>query len=256
MLLAKGHRWRAVLVSVFFIASAAHSAVTVSDSDRMFVTYPASVVSDAVESSVFNFSQIAELQNPQVKTVAERFLSPSLSSSYSPQAADLKFLPAVPGTIFMVLTGFVCVSLVKDRKLWLAALAGLLWLSQTSVTALPKLASHLYSEKYIERFARNLTSSFRSDNSSRFLCGVQGEYIGLLRRLAGIPNNIMISLPSHNVLLRLKLQQQRDTQYAVLNTHDAIRTTRCVMPSTQNSKLKTQNSKHNTQLPRGPPSLT
>jgi hypothetical protein len=250
MLLGKGCHRLAVLV-VLCIVTSAHSSVTVGDADRMFVTYPASVTIEAADLSFFNLNQIAELPNPQFKIVAQRFLNPTLSSSYSPQAINLKSLPAVPGTIFMVLTGFIYVSLVKDRKLWLTALAGLLWLSQISVTALPKLASHLYSKKQTEQSVRNLTSSCGFNDSSHLPCDVQGEYIGLFRYLAAIPASVLSFLPRIGV--RGKLQQQRNTQYTILNTHNEIRTKQCVTLCSQNSKLKTQNSKLNIQLARGPP---
>lgn len=233
MLLAKGRHWLAVLLSVC-IAAVAYSDLPVGDSDRMFVTYPASVASDAVDTSFSNFSRIAEFPDHQFRAIAEKFLNPPLSSNYSDQATNLKSLPAVPGTIFMVLTGFICVSLVKDRKIWIAALAGLFWLSQASVTSLPKLASHLYSRKHIEHSVQNLTCAFEINNFSRPRSDIQGsEYMGLLRRLGAIPANTITSLFYRVV--------GRTTNYALLTTQYAI--------------LNTQYPIHNIQLARGPPSL-
>ncbi|MCK5172961.1 MAG: hypothetical protein KAR47_06190, partial [Planctomycetes bacterium] len=52
-------------------------------------------------------------------------------------------LPAAPAAMFLTAAGMMCVSLVRDRKLWLAAFSGVLCLGQAGLTALPQLAHHL-----------------------------------------------------------------------------------------------------------------
>jgi hypothetical protein len=105
----------------------------------------------------------------------------------------------------MVLTGFLCVSLVKDRKLWLGALAGLLWAGQTGIQAIPKLTAYISSKKHIQRKSHtNTVRLHQFEESLRLRSDNEGtKYIGLLHRLAGIPNTTM------SLSLRASLQSLR-----------------------------------------------
>jgi hypothetical protein len=99
----------------------------------------------------------------------------------------------------MVLTGFLYVSLVKDCKVWLAALAGLLWAGQAGIAALPQLAAHLSSKKHIQQKSPvNTVCLYQFEDSYRLRSDIEGtEYIGLLYHLAGIPDSRMpLSLPA------------------------------------------------------------
>lgn len=99
-----------------------------------------------------------------------------------------KPLPPVPGAIFMVLTGFVCVSLVKDHKLWLTAVAGLFWVGQTGIHAVPHLAVRLGHKAHSRKqIAAELMYPYYLENS-RPRSDMEGSsYIGLLRHLEAIP---------------------------------------------------------------------
>lgn len=123
-------------------------------------------------------------------------LAPSTNSFFSALTAGqppyAKPLPAVPGTLYMVLTGCLCVSLVRDRRVWLAALAGLLWVGQTGIQAVPQLALRLSHRNHTEQqFTKELTYPYYLENS-RLRSDIEGtQYIGLLRHLAGIPHRTM-----------------------------------------------------------------
>jgi len=75
------------------------------------------------------------------------------SISYSSQA---KSLPAVPGALLMALAGFLCVSLVRDRRIWLTAI---LWVAHVGLATLPQFVSYLNSKKQAEQFVHSTSIS-------------------------------------------------------------------------------------------------
>jgi len=89
----------------------------------------------------------------------------------------------------MFLTGFLCVSLVRDRRVWLTALAGLFWAGQAGIQALPQLALRLgHANHGRQQFYTEPAYAYYLENSHRLRCDIEGtRYIGLLRYLAGIP---------------------------------------------------------------------
>jgi hypothetical protein len=59
---------------------------------------------------------------------------------------SIKSLPPAPGTFLLVLFGFLLVSAIRDRKMWLASLATILITGQTGFSLLPHIASYLCSK--------------------------------------------------------------------------------------------------------------
>jgi hypothetical protein len=102
-------------------------------------------------------------------------------------------LPAVPAAIFIALIGFLCVSFVKDRRVWLAALAALLWAGQAGIQAVPQLALRLSHRNHNrQQLDTKLAYPYYLNNSSRRRSDIEGtQYIGLLHHLAGIPDSTM-----------------------------------------------------------------
>ncbi|MBW8041226.1 MAG: hypothetical protein FVQ85_14655 [Planctomycetes bacterium] len=132
-----------------------------------------------------------ESGNSRLAGVTAEFLKPPAAFTGSPAPPmGAKSLPAVPGALLMGLTGFLCVSLVKDRKFWLAALAGLLWLGQTGIQAVPHLAMHLSHRNHTgKQLDTLLTYPYHLENSGRMRSDIEGtKYIGLLHHLAGMPD--------------------------------------------------------------------
>lgn len=183
------------------LVTSAVCAVTRGDTD--LAASAMSLSSDVFYTGVCG--QTGEFFNPHVATVAAEFLKAPAADLQS-VSVNAKSLPAVPGALFMALVGFLCVSLVKDRRVWLAALAGLLWLGQTGFTALPHLASHLRSKKQIQQSSPTLTYISELEGSFRLRSDIEGtQYIGLLRHLAGIPDVTMsLPLPVFPLLLRVR----------------------------------------------------
>jgi len=110
---------------------------------------------------------------------------------YSPnsQKTGVIALPVIPAAMLLVLTGFVCVSLVRDRRIWLSLFTTLLYTCQGGLNAVPKLAEYLCRGTSVTR--RQVTKAlnlYPFENNSRTRCDIEGtDYIGLLRHLAGIP---------------------------------------------------------------------
>jgi hypothetical protein len=97
-------------------------------------------------------------------------------------------LPTVPAAIFMVLCGFLCVVFVKDRRVWLVALAGLFWAAQMGINSIPKLVLRLAERNSSHNQLTQLSPSLYLRNFSGLPADNEDtRYIGLLRHLAGIP---------------------------------------------------------------------
>ena len=130
----------------------------------------------------------AELAN-----LAKEFLQPPESSAglLNVRSNSARSLPAVPATVLMLLTGFLCVSLYRDRKIWLMALMGLLWVGQAGIQTLPQLAYRLRHKNHTKQQIRaELTYPHYLENSRRLRSDVEGtRYIGLLHHLGGIPDD-------------------------------------------------------------------
>ena len=113
------------------------------------------------------------------------------ATSISSQREYIKSLPAAPPTILMVLIGFLCISLVRDRRAWLTILSSLLWVGQGGIYAVPLLAKHL---RLATCTSQNLDTGavnfYLLENIDRARCDIEGtRYIGLLNYLTGIPNS-------------------------------------------------------------------
>lgn len=192
MVVDKRSKWWVVLLS-FLILTAANAAPTVSNRNSNFVVSAVSPT-DAHIPLVADVTHTIESGNSHLAGVAAEFLKPPAAFTDSPALpVGAKSLPAVPGALLMVLTGFLCVSLVKDRKVWLAALAGLLWVGQAGIQAVPQLALRLSHRNHTEQqLDAELTYPYYLENSNRLRSDIEGtQYIGLLRHLAGIPQATM-----------------------------------------------------------------
>ena len=151
----------------------------------------------------------------RLANLGAEFLQPPSSSVVlgNAQSNYVKLLPAVPSALLMVLSGFLCISLVKDRKLWLAALAGLLWAGQVGIQALPQLALRLSRRNHSQQqFSAELTYPYYLENSNRLRSDIEGtRYIGLLHHLAGIPDRPTLFLQPRLSFLR-KQESRKATQ--------------------------------------------
>jgi len=195
-----------IILLPLVVTTAISAAPTMSDCNKNFVATDVLPASGTHITDIPETSQITESSNSCLAAIGAEILKPPPDfTDFSPVGA--KTLPPVPAALFMVLTGFLCVSLVKNRRVWLAALAGLLWASQAGFQAIPQLASNI-SKKHIQRKSPvNTSCLYRVEDCCRLRSDIEGtQYIGLLHYLAGIPAGTM-SLPLPASLLSLRTQR-------------------------------------------------
>lgn len=170
-----------------FAASAVNAAPTISEYNRNVVDCAVSPSSDVHISVV---PEVIQISDSHLAAVAAEFLKPpaAFMNSSAPPICT-RALPAVPAAALMVLLGFLCISLVKDRRVWLAALAGLLWAGQAGIQAVPQLALRLSHRSHSkQQLGAEPTYLHYLENSDRLRSDIDGtQYIGLLHHLAGIP---------------------------------------------------------------------
>lgn len=198
MLSDRPGKWVTGLVSLA-IVTAVHAGPTPSmhQTDALIRSTHGSEAADVSPASASQITLIDGAHNASLASVADELLKPpadsplSATSSLSPSATSL---PPIPGALFMTLAGFLCVSLVRDRKVWTGALVGLLWAGQAGVTALPQLARHLAGRGHAEElYSPDLTCTPAPDDLDRLRSNIEGtHYVGLLHYLAGIPNTSLL----------------------------------------------------------------
>jgi hypothetical protein len=134
-------------------------------------------------------ADVAGFAHSQLPALAGEFHKhPVISVDTSPSANGIKSFPPVPSPLLMVLTGFVCISLVRDRGVWLTALMCLLWAGQAGLSLLPRLALCVAGQGYAgQRSPDHIAEARRS----MCVAGEPGEiegayYTGLPGCLGGI----------------------------------------------------------------------
>ena len=170
-----------VILLSLVTAMAVSASPTMSNCNKSFVVGGELPASDTTAAYIPEASQISEFYNSRLAAIGAEILEPPPDSTdFSTVGA--KTLPPVPAALFMVLTGFLCVSLVKDRRVWLAALAGLLWAGQAGIHAIPQSALNI-SKKHIQRkSAVNNAWLNLVEDSCRLRSDIEGiQYIGLLQ---------------------------------------------------------------------------
>ncbi len=82
---------------------------------------------------------------------AADFLEPPAAPVAMPSSAYPLSLPAVPKSMLMVVLGFLCVSLVHDRKLWLAVVASILSFSHGRPHTALSISSRQHGGRHLQR---------------------------------------------------------------------------------------------------------
>jgi hypothetical protein len=237
------------------VLSAASAAPTVSSYNDNLVISAVSPSSDVHVPVVSDVTYTTESSNSHLAGAVADLLKPPAAFTGSPDTPiTAKALPAVPGALLMGLTGFLCVSLVKDRRFWLAALTGLLWVGQVGIQSVPQLAMHFSHRNHSHRqISADLTYPYYLE-SSRLRSDVDGtQYIGLLHHLAGIPDGTM-SLLSQNS--SQNEDEFRAPQFAIMGLSSHIITvTNCLAAKVEQSFYFSPAFIFDN-LARGPPELT
>jgi len=263
-------KWVAVLLSVLVTAvgyavptpksGGGTEGLCPSYASHQVSTPPAYPRTDAEILEPYNFylaGVAAELLKPPTDLSAASYPAEAAAKAGSTSSVQATTLPAVPSAVFMVLTGFLCVSLVKDRKVWLAALAALLWAGQAGFSALPQLAHHIASSKQTEQFSpANLTCTPELLHSDRLRSDMEGtRYIGLLRHLAGIPPTGEFRISNfESGISNLNASDVPEFALVRLYAYTLSATKRLVYISKRHSCFSAAFTFEN--LPRGPPRQT
>jgi hypothetical protein len=246
------------MLILLFAATVASGAPTVlTDNPLIALTYQ--MASDT-PTVIVPIEESAGVVDTKLTNLGREFLQPPTSFAVlsDTQGNNVKPLPPIPAAILMVLFGFLCVSLVRDRKVWLAALTGLLWVGQVGIQALPQLALRLRHGNLIgQQLCAELTYPLHIENSHRLRSDIEGsKYIGLLRHLAGIPDRQTTSfLQLH--LSFLRKQESRTLQNAPQLA--VVQFPFCLFPATNCLAFRIKQLISFSpafifaQLPRGPP---
>jgi len=179
---------RSIIFLVFAVSAASASPTTTHQDIILAANQPPAESPIAISCSVDNPAD--SLNSPLAELGREIFQPPaSLAGFKNTQGTYAKPLPAVPAAFFMVLSGFLFVSAVKDRKLWLTALAGLFWAGQIGIQAIPQLALRLGCRNHSKQHKAELSYPYCPEDVSCLRSNIDGTgYIGLLHHLAGIPD--------------------------------------------------------------------
>jgi hypothetical protein len=181
-----------VFALVLLVAfSGVKSAPTIGGGDEAkLIADKVSPASNADVPSVGELELFKGTSNSSLTHIATEILKPPVGfMDNSALPPGTKHLPPVPAALFMGLTGFICVTLVRDRKVWLTVVATLLWIGQIGITALPKAAVHLVSRKH-QYLQQQYSSALQKRFSGLRINLVDREYAGLLHHLEGIPAKI------------------------------------------------------------------
>ncbi len=208
MLSAGKAKWFFALV-LLVAFSRVKAAPTIGGDKANLVADKVSPTSNADIPSIGELELFNGTNNSTLAHIAAEILKPPadfMNNSALPPGT--KPLPPVPAALFMGLTGFICVTLVRDRKVWLAVLTGLLWAGQAGFTALPQAASYLVGRKHLSQHSQQQNYCVTLQEQARLRSDFVGtEYTGLLHHLEGIPTKI------------------RNTKYETRNTKHEIRHT-------------------------------
>ncbi|MHC4213338.1 MAG: hypothetical protein ACYSWP_08205 [Planctomycetota bacterium] len=182
-----------LVIVLVFVASLANASPSVDrfDDTGIDLSFPANA-DNSVRSEALD-AHLTAYGSTDFSHLCADFVKPPIASDSAAASDDLriKALPAVPGAVFMSLIGFCCVSLVRDRKFYLAIMIATLALSQAGIQSLPRLlpSSTLKKSNRGQLQFDELGLSALIGRNSRLRSDIEGnKYIGLLRHLAGIPS--------------------------------------------------------------------
>lgn len=210
----RGRKTKGLVIILWFLGSAiVYAAPTMNDHAEDGIVFAESSGSYVYHCYRPEKDYNAGLFKSHLFSISEEFNKPPVTFSVSPATTiGIKALPPAPGPSLMVLAGFLCVSLVRDRKVWLAALSGLLWAGQAGISLLPQLALNVSERGLSENQSSShyLAHLYETKHPNRLRSDIEGTcYVGLLRHLAGIPNAETSSIPRIKVRHKLKQDSGR-----------------------------------------------
>lgn len=147
--MVRGEYTKGMVVLLLLLAPTLAVAVpTMSGRAEGFVAHALYPASDTYRHCGSDSSDTIGLISSDLAPLAAEFHRRYVSFGGSPAPAKVaESLPPIPRALLMAVTGFICVSLVRDRRYWLGAFAGLLWVGQFGFATLPRVVSRLAGKK-------------------------------------------------------------------------------------------------------------
>ncbi len=168
---------------------AAASPTVIEDRDTSFVAVGAV---DTVDSAALVVAGFIEPACSELVDAGRVLYQPfDVFGGSTTSRNNIRKLPAVPGAVLLGLTGFLCITLVRDRKTYLAILIAMVSLSQQGIYAVPELAVRFGHAGHIAKHSLEAKShdvylpniAFWGQDSQ------ERNFFGLLRRLAAVPGH-------------------------------------------------------------------
>jgi len=136
-----------VLLAVFFVTVNADGAPTPNIVGGQNTRSEKEVVSSVNVELLPEKGDVTGLYKPHLFSSRGDFHRQTVSySDPTNRVHSIKSLPPAPGTFLLALFGFLLVSAIRDRKMWLASLATILIAGQAGFSLLPQIASYLCSK--------------------------------------------------------------------------------------------------------------
>ena len=259
-----------LFVALLLLLCAAGAGVSQAVADSGDLTLFA--VSQNTDAQVQHSSGLFEsikLSDTALTQIGRELSKPPIESNNSIKSSQFvtKQLPAIPATFFMALTGFLCVSLVKDRKIWLSAAFGLLYLGTAGINVVPRLMSNPENIK-INKSTPKAVSCGLKDYARPNSDAQSVRYIGLIHRMTAVPaddsfaqNQGKISIKAHclDVLIphSLRLSSTENSLYsyisAIINSYNSKFSLTYLFTRAQNWVCSSQVFKSFNNLAHGPP---
>ena len=232
------------------------------------VTCANASVTIAADGRICSFGHAAFSQTPYVlKTfestdsrlivIGKEITKPYIASAIpsTGQHNNTASLPAAPAAIVMALVGLICVLLVRGRSVWAAAMIYVLTAGQAGFQIVPRLTHHC-AQTHTNRNLIKSPKLYLFDNSARLRCDIEGSrYIGLVKYLADIPNNMPLVYDAVGTFAKTKGQlQSHQCLITAMLLYPVLAISRTVFISGGNIHFK---SDFIAQIfSRGPPGLT
>lgn len=123
------------VLAVLYAAMPAAAQPTWS-SEELF--YSSSGTVDAGTSQCSLAYYLSSADNSEIKQLVNYIVSKSVAQDIpvgDQTTVYSMFLPATPASSLLTLVGFICISLIRDRRIWLASFAGLSMIGQKGTQA-------------------------------------------------------------------------------------------------------------------------
>ena len=161
----------------------------IEDTDTSFVVASAM---DAADSAVPVLAVFIEPACSELADAGRLLCQPfDVFGGSTASRNNIRKLPAVPGAVLLGLIGFLCITLTRDRKTYLAIFIAMISLGQQGIYAVPELAARFgYSGHIVKHSLETKSHNGYLPNIAFWERGSEERnFFGLLRRLAGVPDH-------------------------------------------------------------------